>query len=82
MNREELIKQVKAEYANIVSGADQQHFHQTTTDIDPEAYYERLLNAVITEITRGTFDNYSSGREVVNKVAADKSVLYGWTTGY
>ena len=50
MKREELISQVKAEYANIASNHAQQHFHQTTTDISPEAYYEGLLNAVISEI--------------------------------
>ena len=37
MNREELITQVKEEYANIASAASQQHFHQTTTQITPAA---------------------------------------------
>lgn len=78
MNRDVLIQQVKNEYANIASSESQQHFHQTTTDITPEAYYEKLLNAVIVEISKGTFDNCRSGPEIVNKVAADKSILSAW----
>ena len=78
MNRESLISQVKEEYASIASNHAQQHFHQTTTEISPEAYYENLLGAVITEIGKGTFDNCRSGSEVVNKVAADKTILSDW----
>ena len=82
MKREELINQVKAEYANIASHASQQHFYQTTTEVTPEAYYEKLLSFVISEIQNGTFDNCRSGSEVVNKVAADKSILSGWNRAY
>lgn len=78
MKRDELIQQVKEEYANIASSESQQHFEQTTTELTPEAYYEKLLSAVITEIEDGTFDNCQSGREIVNHVAADKSVLSVW----
>jgi len=78
MNRQELINQVKEEYAGIASDKSQQHFFQTTTEITPEAYYENLLSAVIFEIQKGTFDNCRSGTEIINKVAADKSVLSGW----
>ncbi|MCL2842201.1 MAG: hypothetical protein FWE28_01870 [Oscillospiraceae bacterium] len=76
--RQNLIDQVKEEYANIASAASQQHFHQTTTGLTPEGYYEKLLQAVITKIEGGTFDNCRSGSEVVNKVAADKSILTDW----
>ena len=76
--RQNLIDQVKAEYANIASSASQQHFHQTTTKLTPEGYYEKLLQAVITKIEGGTFDNCRSGSEIVNKVAADKSILTDW----
>ncbi len=78
MKRDELIKQVKNEYASIASSASQQHFFQTTDEYTPESYYEKLLDAVITEISKGTFDNCHSGTEVVNIVAADKSVLSEW----
>ncbi len=78
MNRQALIDQVKEEYASIASDASQQHFTQTTTDLTPEAYYENLLGSVIHEISKGTFDNCKTGSEIVNKVAADKSVLSDW----
>lgn len=78
MKRDELIQQVKEEYASIASSESQQHFNQTTTEMTPEAYYENLLSAVISEISKGTFDNCRSGNEIVNKVAADKTVLSEW----
>ncbi len=78
MKRDALIQEVKEAYAGIASSESQQHFHQTTTDLTPEAYYEKLLQAVINEILKGTFDNCRSGVEIVNKVAADKSVLSEW----
>lgn len=78
MKREELIAQVKEEYANIASSESQQSSIQATTDFTPEAYYENLLNTVINEISKGTFDNCNSGVEIVNIVANDKSVLSEW----
>ena len=79
MKRQELINEVKEIYANIASHESQQHFHQTTTGITPEAYYETLLGVVITEIQNGKFDSCRSGLEIVNKVAADKSIISGWS---
>ncbi|GLB29705.1 hypothetical protein LAD12857_16280 [Lacrimispora amygdalina] len=78
MNRDKLIAQVKNEYARIASMESQQHFHQTTTEITPEAYYENLLGKVINEINNGTFDNFKSGEEVVTAIANDKTWLSGW----
>ena len=78
MKREELIAQVKEEYASIASSDSQQHFHQTSKNLTPDIYYENLLNAVIEEINNGKFDNCRSGSEIVNKVAADKSILNEW----
>lgn len=78
MNHEKLIAQVKDEYARIASSESQQHFHQTTTEITPEAYYEKLLSKVINEIDKGTFDNFKSGEEVVTAVANDKTWLSDW----
>lgn len=78
MNRDKLIVQVKDEYARIASLESQQHFHQTTTDITPEAYYEKLLNSALHEIGKGTFDNFKSGKEIVNAIANDKSWLTDW----
>jgi len=78
MNHDKLIAQVKDEYARIASSESQQHFHQTTTEVTPEAYYEKLLSKVINEIDKGTFDNFKSGEEVVTAVANDKTWLLDW----
>lgn len=78
MRRENLVEQVKEIYAGLAAAENQNHFHQTTTGITPDAYYETLLNAVLSEISRGTFDNCRSGTEIMNKVAADKSILHDW----
>ncbi|WP_313073460.1 hypothetical protein [Lacrimispora sp.] len=78
MNRDELISQVKNEYARIASSESQQHFSETTTEVTPEAYYEKLLGKVINEISNGTFDNFKSGEEVVTAIANDKTWLSGW----
>ena len=76
--RQNLIDQVKEEYQNIANASSQQHFHQTGTDFTPEGYYEKLLDCVIDEIQKGTFDNCRSGTEIVNKVAANKEILSDW----
>jgi len=78
MDRDELISQVKNEYARIASSESQQHFHQTTTEITPEAYYEDLLSRAISEINKGTFDNFKSGEEIVTAIANDKTWLSNW----
>ena len=78
MTREQLIEEVKEEYANIQFSENQQHFHNTASGITPEAYYGTLMNAVIDEIYKGKFDNCRSGKEIVNKVRADKSLLPQW----
>lgn len=78
MDRDKLITQVKNEYARIASSESQQHFHQTTTEITPEAYYEDLLSRAINEINRGTFDDFKSGEEIVTAIANDKFWLSGW----
>ena len=79
MSRKELIDQVKEEYASIAADERQHHFHQTTTKITSEKYYEKLSNAVISEIERGTFDNCSTSSEIIYMVAADKSILSEWS---
>ena len=76
--RQELIAQVKEGYASIASKESQQHFHQTATGITPKRYYETLLSAVVDEIQEGTFDNCRDGDEIINKIAADKTLLSEW----
>jgi len=78
MTREQLIEQVKEEYTNIRFSKDQQHFHNTASGITPEAYYGTLMRTVIDEISSGKFDHCRSGKEIVNKIAADKSLLSQW----
>lgn len=78
MNRDKLIAQVKNEYEEIASSESQQHFHQTTTNMTAESYYENLLSKAISEINKGTFDNFTSGKEVVTAIANDKTWLSDW----
>lgn len=72
MNRNKLIAQVKTEYSRLAEDESQQHFSQTTTGITADDYYGNLLNMVEKEIESGTFDNFHSGYEIVEAVAADK----------
>lgn len=82
MNREKLIAQVKNEYARLASDESQQHFSQTANNMTPEAYYESLLNMVLTEISAGTFDSFHSGKEIMEAVAKDKRQwLSQWEQG-
>lgn len=78
MHRAKLIEQVKNEYASLASDESQRHFHQTTTGVTPEIYYENILNMVIDEISNGTFDGFHSGKEIMEAVANDKSWLSEW----
>ena len=78
MNRDKLINQIKDEYERIASAESQEDSIQSTTDLSPEAYYEKLLSKVIDEINKGTFDDFKSGEEVVSAIANDKSLLSGW----
>jgi len=78
MKREKLIGQVKEAYAQLASDQSQQHFHLTSGNITPEAYYENILGMVLDEIGDGTFDGFHSGQEIVEAVANDKSWLKDW----
>jgi hypothetical protein len=72
MNRDELISQVKEHYEKLTSGENKQHIIQSTSELTPDAYYERLLDIVTDEIEAGTFDSFQSGDEIVNAVANNK----------
>jgi hypothetical protein len=73
MNRNKLIAQVKNEYARLADAETQQHFGQTSTGLNAETYYGNILNMVEKEISNGTFDNFHSGKEVMEAVANDKN---------
>lgn len=75
MNRDNLINQVKDHYARIASSESQQNSLQSTTNLTPEAYYEKLLSKAIDEINQGTFDDFKSGEQIVTAIANDKTWL-------
>lgn len=72
MDRETLIQEVKGIYASLPQQDTQQHFYQTNSDIDPEEYYEDILNMVLYEISAGTFDRFQSGKAIMDAVSKDK----------
>lgn len=72
MDREALMQEVKDIYAGISQQETQDHFKQTTSSVSPEQYYENILNMVLNEISSGTFDNFESGRAIVDEVAKNK----------
>lgn len=72
MDRETLMQEVKGIYASLAQQETQQHFSQTGSDMNPEQYYERLLNMVLEEIQAGTFDRFQSGRSIMDAVSKDK----------
>jgi len=78
MNRDKLIDEIKNEYAKIAASESQEHFNQTTTDMTPEAYYENILDKALNEISKGTFDDFKSGEEIVTAIANDKTLLSDW----
>ncbi|MGI6012761.1 MAG: hypothetical protein ACOX7K_00540 [Oscillospiraceae bacterium] len=72
MDRETLMQEVKGIYASISQQETQQHFHQTNSRVNPEKYYEKILNMVLNEISAGTFDRFQTGRAIVDAVSKDK----------
>ncbi len=81
MNRDKLIAQVKNEYTRLAGDESQQHFSQTTNSITADDYYGNLLSMVENEISRGTFDDFHSGLDIVEAVKNDKQKwLSQWMT--
>lgn len=72
MDREALMREVKGIYASLAEQETQQYFSQTNSHMNPEQYYEKILNMVLNEIEAGTFDRFESGRAVVDAVSKDK----------
>lgn len=73
MNREKLILQVKDIYSRLASDESKWQTTQSTSELTPEAYYEKILDMVVKEINLGTFDFFTSGKEIVNAVTKNKS---------
>lgn len=76
MRREQLMSEVKNEYARLADQYSRETFISSTVE-NNEAYYEKLLQHVLSGIRDGRFDQYQSGKEIVEAVANDKSRLYG-----
>lgn len=74
MNRDLLIQQVKREYARLAENASLEHItNQSYGDIPPETYYEQTLQKAIRGISSGKFDDCSSGLQVVERIANNKT---------
>lgn len=78
MRREQLMSEVKHEYAKLADQSSKETFvNSTKPEENSEAYYEKLLQNVLHGIQEGRFDQYGSGKEIMEAVANDKSNLYG-----
>ena len=74
MNRDLLIQQVKSEYARLAELASRGHMtNQSYGGRPPEAYYEQTLEKAIGDISAGKYDDCSSGLEVVEQIANQKT---------
>ena len=75
MRREQLMSEVKDEYARLADQSSKEKDVNSTGE-NNEVYFERLLQNVLSGIRDGRFDQYQSGKEIVEAVANDKSRLY------
>lgn len=74
MNRNLLIQQVKSEYARLAEHAGREHItDQSYGAMSPETYYERTLQKAIRDISAGKFDDCSSGIQIVERIANNKT---------
>jgi hypothetical protein len=73
MNRDQLIAQVKDEYARLADISTKESFSNTNASKQSdEAYYESLLQDVIHGIESGAFDEFQTGKEIVEAVANNR----------
>ena len=70
--RQTLTAEVKAHYARLADMESRDSFVAGTGG-SPEAYYETLLNEVLAGIDQGRFDGFSSGGEIAEAVARDRT---------
>lgn len=74
MDRDLLVQQVKSEYARLAELASRGHITDRSYGaIPPEAYYERTLQNTIRDISAGKFDDCSSGQQIVERIANNKT---------
>ncbi len=74
MNREQLIQQVKNEYARLAQQETRDHrTDQFYSGTSPEAYYERTLEKAIRGINAGKYDDCATGLQVIERIANRKT---------
>lgn len=70
MDRDQLIQQVKSEYARLADWESREHITTQSYDgASPEAYYEKTLEKAIRDISAGQYDDCLSGQQVVERIA-------------
>ncbi len=77
MKREQLIREVKEEYAKLADLEKQETFinESDETVISSDKYYEFVLDKVINMISYGAFDTFPTGKDVVQAVTNNKNLL-------
>jgi len=74
LDRDQLIQQVKSEYARLAECASRGHItDQSYGTMTPESYYEQTLQKAIRDISAGTYDDCSSGLQIVERIANRKT---------
>ena len=74
MDRDQLILQVKSEYARLADlGSSATFTDQSDSGVSTETYFERSLEKAIADISAGKYDNCMSGLEVVEQIANHKT---------
>jgi len=74
LDREQLIQQVKNEYARLAQQESRDHrTDQYNNGLSPEAYYEQALEQAIREIEAGKHDDCGSGLKVIERIANRKT---------
>jgi small acid-soluble spore protein tlp len=73
LDRNILIQQVKNEYARLAGLASRGHITDRAYSMQPEAYYEQVLEKAISDISAGKYDDCVSGLQIVERIANHKT---------
>lgn len=74
MDRDQLIQQVKSEYARLAQLESGDHITNLSYNpLSPEVYYERALESAIRDISAGKYDDFDTGLQVVEHIATHKT---------
>lgn len=76
MIRDKLMHEVKQEYARLAEIEKNDNFINQSDQLNSsEYYYTVVLNKVLNMISYGAFDTCSTGKEIVEIIANNKSLL-------